>query len=113
MTCRISANDRLPPVWPAVSALEPPPSPSSAMSDAVCFRVTTLPIGVVNSLAHAPAAAPTASSSQAGRRLLFPWDLFVRNQLYYVTFVSAIKVPIQESHLNIVSSIHCAQSCMK
>lgn len=33
----------------------------------VCFRVTMLDIGVVKNLEHAPARAPTANSSNAGK----------------------------------------------
>ena len=35
--------------------------------DEVCFRVTMLEMGVVKNLEHAPASAPTASSSSTGR----------------------------------------------
>jgi hypothetical protein len=35
--------------------------------EAVCFLVTMLDIGVVKNLEQAPASAPTANSSRAGR----------------------------------------------
>jgi len=39
--------------------------------DAVCFRVTMLEIGVVKNLEHAPASAPTVSSSSTGKVVVF------------------------------------------
>lgn len=38
---------------------------------AVCLRVTMFAIGVVKNLEHAPAMAPTASSSKTGRFVAF------------------------------------------
>jgi len=37
------------------------------MREDVCFRVTMLEIGVVKNIEHAPANAPTVSSSNTGR----------------------------------------------
>jgi hypothetical protein len=40
--------------------------------EAVCFLVTIFEIGVVKNFEHAPASAPTLSSSRTGKLVAFP-----------------------------------------